>query len=54
MGFKDYLTTLALFIIFYLIVSVGSLMQVAAGEDILYSSFWHWPWRWIFKLFGIL
>ena len=53
LGFKDYLTVLALFLVFYLIMSAGSLMQVATGEDITYSSFWHGPWKLIFKLFGI-
>lgn len=54
LGFSDYLTLLALFIIFYLIMSTGSLIQIAAGEDISYMSFWHDPWRWLVKLFGIL
>lgn len=41
-----------LFFVFYVVIGVVSLGQVATGESVLYMPFWHGPWRWWFNLFN--
>lgn len=38
----------------YIFISLGSLIQKAAGEDIQYIAFWHAPWQWLTILLGVV
>lgn len=39
-----------LLILMYMVISLGSLAQIAIGENVPYMSFWHAPLRWIVDL----
>lgn len=41
-----------LLIALWAVISLGSLAQKAAGEDIQYIAFWHAPWQWLAVLLG--
>jgi len=51
---KQILNFVLAMIVFYFIIGFFSLLLIAHGADISYMSFWHEPWRQIFKLLEFL